>query len=204
MHCPRLAAEPARHPRRSLAAARRSLCGLVFAAMAGTCAAGATAAEGTTPPAADDVAPSVSFQTRSLIGQVVWLAEALRTRYGIESDADSAESQTVLVTAKGELWPLVKEFRGRAFWTDPRLRHRDVELFVRQYAGSDFVQVIRVYSLHEEKKYELDYWCDICAIPMYEVKPCECCQGETRLRERLVEDPPLSAPASPDSTLRQE
>ena len=27
-----------------------------------------------------------------------------------------------------------------------------------------------------------DYWCDVCSIPMYEIKPCECCQGDIRLR----------------------
>jgi hypothetical protein len=27
-----------------------------------------------------------------------------------------------------------------------------------------------------------DYWCDICSIPMYEIQPCECCQGDIRLR----------------------
>ena len=49
------------------------------------------------------------------------------------------------------------------------------------------VQVVRVYVLKPDGKYELDYWCDICSIAMYELKPCECCQGPTRLRERLVE-----------------
>ena len=27
-----------------------------------------------------------------------------------------------------------------------------------------------------------DYWCDICSIPMYEIKRCECCQGPIRMR----------------------
>jgi hypothetical protein len=27
-----------------------------------------------------------------------------------------------------------------------------------------------------------DYYCDTCAFPMYEIKPCECCQGPVRLR----------------------
>ncbi len=44
---------------------------------------------------------------------------------------------------------------------------------------SSAVQVIRVYSLRkvplqEEGKFELDYWCDICAIPMYELKAMNC------------------------------
>ena len=34
---------------------------------------------------------------------------------------------------------------------------------------------------------ELDYWCDICAIAMYELKECECCQGPIELRRRKTE-----------------
>ncbi|MFV0444151.1 MAG: hypothetical protein ACK5Q5_11335 [Planctomycetaceae bacterium] len=30
-----------------------------------------------------------------------------------------------------------------------------------------------------------DDGCDICSIPMYELRPCECCQGEIRLQFTL-------------------
>jgi hypothetical protein len=50
------------------------------------------------------------------------------------------------------------------------------------------IQVIRLRRQTEQGPVEVDYWCDICAIPMYIKKPCECCQGETRLRERPVEE----------------
>ena len=43
-------------------------------------------------------------------------------------------------------------------------------------------------TLHDGKKYELDYWCDICAIPMYELKECECCQGPIRFRFRETDE----------------
>jgi hypothetical protein len=49
------------------------------------------------------------------------------------------------------------------------------------------VQVIRVRKHTPEGLRELDYWCDICAIRMYILKDCECCQGPTRLREEPVE-----------------
>ena len=57
------------------------------------------------------------------------------------------------------------------------------------------IQVIRVLAASADGLYEIDYWCDICAIPMYILKDCECCQGPTRLREQLVETGPAeSAP----------
>jgi hypothetical protein len=81
----------------------------------------------------------------------------------------------------------LKDARGRGFHLDPRLLKFDYELEVRRFPGSPVVQVIRVCTLHDGKKYEFDYWCDICAIPMYELKECECCQGPIRFRERLVD-----------------
>jgi hypothetical protein len=123
----------------------------------------------------------------TLRGRIVWLGEALKERYGIESDADAAQSQIALATTDGRLVPIVKDNRGRGFWIDPRLRDFDLELTVRRYEGSPVVQIVRVYSIREGRAYELDYWCDTCSIPMYELKDCECCQGPTRFRERLVD-----------------
>ncbi len=139
--------------------------------------------------ATEPAKPASSFTTESLRGQAVWLAQALAQAHDVAVDTDAAQSQVVLRTADGALHPLVKDARGRGFWIDPALHDRDLELVVRRYPGVPFVQVIRVFSWHNDRKYELDYWCDICAIPMYERKPCECCQGETRIRERWVDDP---------------
>jgi hypothetical protein len=151
----------------------------------------ATAADDTRPSAA--ATPSAAnvekpkFTTRPLRGKVVFLAEAMKRLYGVQTDADAAEQSVALETPDAKLYPIVKDFRGRGFLLDPRLRGIDMELLVRQYEGSPMVQVIRVYTIKKGRKYELDYWCDVCAIPMYELKACECCQGPTRIRERLVE-----------------
>ena len=63
-----------------------------------------------------------------------------------------------------------------------------MELRVRKLAASPYVQVIRVFLLRKGKRLEVDYWCDICAIQMFELKQCECCQGPIRLRLRPVEE----------------
>jgi hypothetical protein len=133
------------------------------------------------------------FTTRSLRGKVVFLAAAMKRLYGVQTDADAAEQAVALEASDAKLYPIVKDFRGRGFLLDPRLRGIEVELLVRQYDGSPLVQVVRVYTIKKGRKYELDYWCDICAIPMYELKACECCQGPTRIREQLVE--PDASPA---------
>ena len=138
----------------------------------------------------DDAEPK--HETIRLTGKVVWMADALERRYHIRTGPEEAERVLALENEVG-LYPLVEDVRGRAFRKDERLRGIDVELLVRRYEGSPMVQVIRVFALRDGKKYELDYWCDICAIAMFELKPCECCQGPIELRERLVED---DAPSS--------
>lgn len=132
--------------------------------------------------AADEPAPN--YETLSLRGKIVWLSETLARRYGIAVDPDAARHVIALETTDNRLVPIVKDFRGRGFHLDPKLHRFDWELLVRQYPGSPFVQVVRTYAWRDGKKFEFDYWCDICAIPMYELKECECCQGPIRFRFR--------------------
>lgn len=129
-----------------------------------------------------------AYHVESLRGRVVWLAEAMKRRFGVDIDADATHWDVALETNDGQVLPIVKDARGRGFRLDPRLRNIDMELLVRRFEGSPLIQIIRVYTLKKDGKYELDYWCDICAIPMYELKDCECCQGEIRLRERKEEE----------------
>lgn len=132
-------------------------------------------------------APATNYETRTLRGKIVWQADALLRRYEIATDPDAQKFVIALETADG-LVPIVKDFRGRGFHLDPKLHAFDWELLVRQFPGSPAVQVVRSYVWRDGKKYEFDYWCDICAIPMYELKECECCQGPIRFRFREADE----------------
>lgn len=128
------------------------------------------------------------YTTERLRGKVVWLDEALARLFNITSEPDAEKTQVVLEMADGRLWPLVLDTRGRSFIVDERLRDVELELLVRRYEKAPLVQVIRILRPTDEGLVEVDYWCDICAIPMFILKPCECCQGETRLRERPLSE----------------
>lgn len=132
--------------------------------------------------------PPTNYETLSFRGKIVWLSEALARRYGIAVDPDAAKFDIALEGPDGTLTPIVKDFRGRGFFLDPKLHAMDWELLVRRFPGSPFVQVVRTYAWRDGKKYEFDYWCDICAIPMYELKECECCQGPIRFRFRETDE----------------
>jgi len=114
-------------------------------------------------------------------GKVVLLVDALKRR-GIKA-ADEMKGQAALESTTGELWPLIADWRGRAFFQDERLRDRPVELVVRRHKGLPYLQVLMVFTFNEQGEREYtDYWCDICSIPMYEIKDCDCCRGPIRLR----------------------
>ncbi len=136
--------------------------------------------------AAAEPPPAAKFELQTLRGRVVWVSAALAKRFQIKEVPEAAERVLALEETDGTLHPLVEDVRGRAFRRDVKLREMDVELLVRKYSASPFVQVIRVFERQRDGKYELDYWCDICSIAMFELKDCECCQGPIELRRRKV------------------
>jgi hypothetical protein len=150
------------------------------------------------PPLAEEPAgqaPAASHHTLTLQGKVGWLADSLQQRFGIRTVPEARERVLCLETDAAKIYPLVEDLRGRSFRSDKRLRDLPVELIVRRHEGAPVVQVIRIYEIRGKEKYELDYWCDVCAIAMYETGPCECCQDHNRLRKRLVDE--RGAPVEP-------
>lgn len=128
-----------------------------------------------------------NFRSEFVRGKFVWLAEALQNRFGISSVADAAQRSLAIQTVDGAVLPIVEDVRGHAFRTDVRLREMNIELLVRRYEKHPLLQILKVYEVKEGKRFEVDYWCDICAIAMFEKGPCACCQDENRLRKRPVE-----------------
>ena len=127
------------------------------------------------------------FSVVTLRGRVVLLAEAMELRLGVPSVPEAKDRILAIQTKAGELVPLVEDSRARAFRRDERLRSMEIELLARRYASSPFVQIIRVCEVTPGGLNEIDYWCEICAIAMFENKDCECCQGPVELRRRKVE-----------------
>jgi hypothetical protein len=159
---------------------------VVAASLALAAGAGVRAADApdeTQPQGAEATPPKKLFR-----GQVVIVREALKRR-GLQAFEEMAE-QVALETPDGHLLPIIADWRGRAFYQDERLRDRKVELVGYQREGLPYLQVLMVFTFDEDgRRMYTDYWCDICAIPMYEIKPCDCCQAPTRLRFQPQELP---------------
>ncbi|MFM9962068.1 MAG: hypothetical protein ACKV2Q_12675 [Planctomycetaceae bacterium] len=121
-------------------------------------------------------------------GKVVNLQEALKRR-GVKA-SEEFQSQVVLESDSGELIPIVPDWRGRAFYQDERLRDRRVDLVGTRQKAAPYLQVLMIFVFDDAgTRQYMDYWCDICSIPMYEIKPCDCCQAENRLRTQPQELP---------------
>ena len=121
-------------------------------------------------------------------GKVVMLQEALKRR-GVKA-LDEFKSQVVLESDDGELIPIVPDWRGRAFYQDERLRNRRVDLVGTRQKAAPYLQVLMIFVFDDQgTRQYMDYWCDVCSIPMYEIKPCDCCQMEIRLRLQMQELP---------------
>jgi hypothetical protein len=126
------------------------------------------------------------FHTELIRGHVVWLAEALKDNFGISTVPEVEEQPLAILSGDGQLFPIVENLRGQAFRKDERLRDMEIEILARRYERQPFIQVLRVYEIDDGKRYEVDYWCDVCAIVMFETGPCACCQDDNRLRKRLI------------------
>ncbi len=128
------------------------------------------------------------YRSERLRGRVVWLADALKREFGITTVAEVSENVLAIQTEEGKLFPIVENIRGRAFRKDDRLREMDLELSVRVFEKQPFVQIVGIFEVDGGERHEVDYWCDVCAIVMYEAGPCSCCQDDNRMRKRRVVD----------------
>lgn len=189
--------------------------GLAVAALSAMFPLAAACAETAGEPAAGEptgqTSPlqEASPEKKLFRGRVVLLRDALQQR-GIAS-TEEFKGQVVLETPEGKLIPIVPDWRGRAFYQDERLRHRKVELVGHRQEGVPYLQVLMIFTFDEQgQRQYTDYWCDICSIPMYEIKPCDCCQGDIRLRYQHRNLPdylhmtPESASAADNGNARRE
>ena len=66
--------------------------------------------------------------------------------------------------------------------TDPRVRSQELEIegWLREESE---IEIIKLYSVHDGKLYDIFYRCDVCNITAHTPGPCWCCWEDFELRE---------------------
>jgi hypothetical protein len=116
----------------------------------------------------------------------VYWGPAVKEKLSRELLDDAMDDVVALRTSDGRLYPVLPTESGLFFYRDERVRARPMRVRGRWHAGLSMFEVIDRYSLLDGKPNEIYYWCEICAIQMYHLKDCDCCQGPIELREHPV------------------
>lgn len=126
-------------------------------------------------------ARSEKFETVTLTGTVVTLAEAMKST-GLAFDAEPVAKQVVLKGGDGTITPLLSDDASRALFQDERLRHRNTQVIGRRHPGLPYLQVVSFKIEDEGRLRTPEYYCEICTISVRFPQTCPCCQGDMVLR----------------------
>jgi len=123
----------------------------------------------------------------SLRGRVVCLTEELDKVFNVLPECDKRGHVYSLKTGDGKIHPFLPTDTSAAVWMDERYRQRDLQIAVRLFPQTSFIEVIKFQSWKNGKLHNLYYYCDVCAITSNKPGACECCQEPVEFRETLAE-----------------
>jgi len=103
-----------------------------------------------------------------------------------------AGSPSILETAERKQIELDGDTQTRKVLGDQRLNGMEVHATGHFTAPGKFLidpQHKRALTAHQHNKEQMiTYWCEVCGIRAYAPGPCVCCQGETELQLRDLDD----------------
>jgi hypothetical protein len=137
--------------------------------------------------AQDKHATADEARDASLRGRVVCLTEELDKLYNVLPECDKRGHVYSLKTSDGKLHPFLPTDTSAAVWMDERYRQRDLQIAVRLFPQTSFIEVIKFQSWKDGKLHDLYYYCDVCAITSNKPGACECCQEPVEFREILAQ-----------------
>ena len=147
--------------------------------------AGAKAGSGSGSAATNRAKPK-GFAVVHVRGKVTAYKAAMKRLFGLEFVGKWGVDLLALETDDGRLLPLLPTDGARFFYHDRRMLGRPVLLTARRHDRTPGLQVIDIHSIKDDKVHEIYYWCDVCAIKMYQLQQCDCCQGPIEVREHPV------------------
>jgi len=90
----------------------------------------------------------------------------------------------VFVTLDGQKHAVTGDIFSLGQLRDPRLAGRVWELEGIPSPNAPF-EIQKLFTIKDDKRYVVTYYCDVCHIYTHEPGKCMCCQDETVLQEHL-------------------
>jgi hypothetical protein len=90
----------------------------------------------------------------------------------------------VFVTLDGQKHTVTGDIFSLGQLRDPRLAGRVWELEGIPAPNAPF-EIQKLFTIKDDKRYVVTYYCDVCHIYTHEPGKCMCCQDETVLQEHL-------------------
>lgn len=97
----------------------------------------------------------------------------------------SAEARFAIDGPDGKRYFFLPEDQKVQMFRDERVRDRLLEIKAWK-RGADRIEIVKIYSVHEGKLFDIYFYCDLCKIRAFAGGPCWCCQQEFELREDPV------------------
>ena len=122
--------------------------------------------------------PEKGFRVR---GRIICLDTS-----GRPQKCSASSDEFAIRCTKSVYFFLAEDHKARIF-TDPLVRQREIEVegWLR---GSNQLEIIRVFSIKEGARFEIQYFCSVCNIKAFVGGLCWCCQQEFEFREVPVSE----------------
>jgi hypothetical protein len=118
--------------------------------------------------------------TVDLRGRAVCLA-----RDGHRRECGAGPRRFALEDREGRLHPFLATDELANIFEDRRVRERDLLVRARE-AAAHALEIIKVFSVKDDRLYDLRYYCEVCHINAYVPGPCPCCGREMELVEEAL------------------
>src|SRR5262249_24070654 len=123
-------------------------------------------------------------------GKVSPLA-ALLAAEKVEFEEEIKHQSLAFKTAKGQVYPLIRNGGSLALFRDTALRDRATRIAGQLVFGC-LLNVRQFFMMKDGKAHLVHYWCEVCAIKrlvLDKAGVCECCGGKMERKEVPVDQP---------------
>ena len=128
--------------------------------------------------------PNPEIQLR---GRIVCLAEEMH-RLHQTALPTGHEHLYGFRTNEGTYYTLLRTRTAEGLFADKRLHERELIVQGRVLPNTQILDAIPVGSVREGRRYELYYWCTVCAIKTVIPGPCMCCQDDVEFVEKPADE----------------